>query len=82
MIQRRLVIILVGDRLVLECDSRAHHTGIERYSADRERDQFLTRHGYQVLRFTYEQVLHRRDEVLGLVHELCRRGEHRWRDRR
>lgn len=74
--------ILVGDRLVLECDSRAHHTGIERYSADRERDQFLIRHGYQVLRFTYEQVLHRRDEVLGLVQELCRRGEHRWRGRR
>ena len=49
--------LLVGERLVIEVDSRAHHTGEERYRADRARDLALMARGFLVIRLTYEQVM-------------------------
>ncbi len=37
--------LLVGERLVIEVDSHAHHTGVERYEADRARDRRLVQLG-------------------------------------
>ena len=68
--------LLVGDRLVLECDSRAHHTRLDRYTADRLRDQRLAALGFHVLRFTYHQLVHDRSSVVALVLDLTRRGVH------
>lgn len=50
--------LLVGDRLIIEVDSRAHHTGEERYEADRRRDRNAAVKGYLVVRVTYHQVMH------------------------
>ncbi len=68
--------LLVGRRLVLECDSRAHHTGVEHYESDRLRDRRLTALGYIVIRLSYHQVVHQWDEVLADLMVILRRREH------
>lgn len=78
-IGRDRVDLLVGDRLVLEADSVAHHTGEENYSRDRRRDQRLVSQGFLPLRFTWHQIIHERGDVVALVRQLCRAGEHRRR---
>lgn len=50
--------LLVGRSLMIECDSREHHTGIENYQRDRARDLRLVADGRRVVRLTYEQVFH------------------------
>ena len=48
--------VLIGDRLVLELDSRAHHLG-SGYETDRQRDLELFRQGFIVLRVSYHAVM-------------------------
>lgn len=50
--------LLVGECLVIEVDSREHHTKGAAYEADRERDRRLTALGYRVVRLSYSQVVH------------------------
>ncbi|KQQ92956.1 hypothetical protein ASF62_14335 [Leifsonia sp. Leaf325] len=69
--------ILVGDRLVLELDGRAFHTG-EAFEEDRRRDLELVMQGYLVLRISYRMVMGRWDDVAGAILELVRRREHLW----
>jgi very-short-patch-repair endonuclease len=47
--------LLVGESLIIECDSHAHHTGEANYCADRRRDLNATASGYLVVRLTWEQ---------------------------
>jgi very-short-patch-repair endonuclease len=47
--------LLVGDSLIIECDSHAHHTGETNYRGDRRRDLSATADDYRVLRLTWEQ---------------------------
>jgi very-short-patch-repair endonuclease len=42
--------------LVVETDGRRYHRGLIATEDDRERDRYLRKIGYEVLRFTYEQV--------------------------
>ena len=42
--------------LILEADGRAWHTRVEDFERDRERDNLANVHGYDVLRFTYNQL--------------------------
>ncbi|MGJ6980860.1 endonuclease domain-containing protein [Aestuariimicrobium soli] len=70
--------LLVGDRLVIECDSVAHHTSLDNYFRDRRRDQRLSRLNYHVLRVTYQEVLNERPRLVELVRELARQGVHTW----
>ncbi|NLT26862.1 MAG: DUF559 domain-containing protein [Microbacteriaceae bacterium] len=67
---------LIGDRLVLEVDSIAHHTGEDRYQADRTRDQLLIALGYTIVRVTYEDVMHRWPTVAKRLLAVIARGEH------
>ena len=67
---------LVGRRLVIEVDSKAHHTGEENYRRDRERDLELVRLGYIVVRLTYDQVMYGWDVVEKKILELIGRREH------
>jgi hypothetical protein len=46
-------------RVIVEVDGYAFHSGPARFEADRERDVHLTTHGWRVLRFTWRQVTHR-----------------------
>lgn len=55
---RHRVDLLVGDRLVIECDGEEHHAGWVAQSADRERDRELVLAGYVVVRLTYRQIVH------------------------
>lgn len=69
--------LLVGDPLVIECDSRAHHTGEAAYAEDRRRDLELVARGYTVVRLTWADVMHGRDRTAATLRELIRAGRHR-----
>lgn len=64
--------LVVRDWLVVEVDGYAVHR--DRFQEDRRRDAELTRLGYVVLRFTYEQVLHQPAWVLDVVRETLARS--------
>lgn len=68
--------LLVGDRLIIEVDSREHHTSSEAYESDRTRDRRLTARGYLVIRLSYRQVLREWDEVEPDLLALIRRDAH------
>lgn len=70
--------LVVGDRLVVEVDSKAHHTRLENYRTDRRRDRALVSLGYRVLRITWEEVMFGWEEVERQILAIVRRGEHRW----
>lgn len=62
--------LVVQGWLVIEVDGYAVHR--DRFSEDRRRDAELTRLGYVVLRFTYQQVLRQPDWVLDVVRDTLR----------
>lgn len=67
---------LIGNRLILEVDSRAHHLG-DRYQADRTRDRLLQSRGYLVVRVTYDDV-HTNWEAAGAsILAIISRDDHR-----
>ena len=68
--------LLVGRRLVIEVDSVAHHTGLEAYTRDRERDRTLAALGYERIRLTWQQVIHDWDRVFADIVAIIRRGDH------
>ncbi|QCR18431.1 hypothetical protein C1N71_02340 [Agrococcus sp. SGAir0287] len=49
--------LLVGDRLVIECDGGEHHAGWEAQAADRARDGRLVTLGSLVVRLTDQQIV-------------------------
>lgn len=57
----------LGLRIAIEVDGRAHHTGRIAFERDRERQNMLMLQGWLVLRFTWEQITQRPDEVLAAV---------------
>ena len=67
--------LLVGDRLIIEVDSRAHHLG-ENYEADRRRDSALMALGFIVLRLSYHRVMFDWPVVEAEILAIIRRGEH------
>lgn len=71
--------LLVGRRLIIEIDSRAHHTGVEHYATDRRRDRMSVAGGYLVLRVTYEDVMYGWKEVFADISALVHRREHQRR---
>jgi very-short-patch-repair endonuclease len=66
---------LVGDRLIIEADSREHH--LPTYQSDRTRDRVAIALGYLVIRLTYEDVVYRWDVVLADIMSVIRRRAHR-----
>lgn len=65
---------LVGQRLVVQIDG-GHHVGAQRTS-DIRHDANLTMAEYHVLRFSYEQVMHRWEEVQAAIMNALARGLH------
>jgi len=57
-------------RLVVETDGRATHATRRAFEQDRRRDQLLRLSGFTVIRFTYNQVVNRPDEVLATLARL------------
>lgn len=48
--------LLVGERLIIECDSRQYHSSHNDYEKDRERDLAAKNAGYDVIRLSYSQI--------------------------
>jgi len=69
---------LVGDRVIVELDSRSHHLGVN-YEKDRTRDLHAIERGYIVLRVSYHRVMTDWDSIERVILALVRRGEHEWR---
>lgn len=69
--------LLVGRSLMIECDSRAHHTGEESYARDHDRNLVLVSDDNRVLRLTYEQVFYRwprtQEYLLRMLHARLHR---------
>jgi very-short-patch-repair endonuclease len=70
--------LLIGDRLVLELDSRAHHTDSAAYERDRARDLALIERGSLVIRVTYRSVMKQWPAIERAILTIVRRKEHRW----
>jgi len=73
---------LVGDRLIVEIDGREHHALVEGFARDRWLDRELQLRGYDVLRFTYAEILHEWDRVLATIMRMVDGDRHRSRPRR
>lgn len=67
----------VGRCLMVECDSREHHTGVENYQRDRLRDLALVADGRRVVRLTYEQVFFQWPTTQQFLSRLVRLRLHR-----
>jgi len=68
--------LLVGDRLLIECDSEAHHADPTNRRADLRRDEVLVSLGYIVLRLDYGQVLGDPSGVVATIAAILARGDH------
>ena len=67
--------LLVDGWLVIECDSKAHHSSWEQQLKDYRRDLELARQGYCVLRLTAEDILYREQDVYAAIRGLVGRGQ-------
>ena len=65
--------VVIGDRLVIELDSREFHEREKDYA----RDARLGARGYRVLRFTYHQVMNDWPSVERAVLAARARSDHR-----
>ena len=69
--------LLVGERLLIEVDSKQHHTGIDSYREDRRRDQVAARLGLLRMRLTYENVVYEWPQTEIGILSTVRNGHHR-----
>jgi Uncharacterized protein conserved in bacteria len=56
-----------AQRLAIEIDGRAWHSAGDRFQSDRSRQNKLVLLGWTVLRFTWDDLMHRPDEVIRQV---------------
>lgn len=68
--------LLVGEKLILECDSREFHNDAQRRK-DNRRDRIATVGGYCVLRIDYAEVMFGWDRVFADIMSLVRTRRHR-----
>ena len=64
---------LIGDRLIVEIDSVAHHTLLENC----RRDARLSALGFRVIRFMFSQIVHEWESVRRSLLAALSRGDHR-----
>lgn len=68
--------LLVGDRLLIECDSEAHHAEPANRRADLRRDESLMALGFIVYRPDYRHVFGDPAGVVATVAAIVARGDH------
>jgi hypothetical protein len=68
--------LVVGDRLVLECDSRAHHSTPAELDRDNARDLMLTALGFLVIRIRYRAAVDDPNGVVAAVRRIVDAGLH------
>jgi very-short-patch-repair endonuclease len=67
---------LIGDRLIIEIDSDAHHGDREQRIRDHRRDAALARLGFRCVRFDYHLIIWDWPLVEAAVLALIERGDH------
>ena len=67
-------------RLLLECDSKLHHTSLADYQKDRRRDRKALSGRWMTMRLTYDDVLYDWDEVVADILSITRPDRHRVRN--
>lgn len=60
------------ERIIVELDSRTHHTRLADFENDRRRDQLAIAAGWRALRFTWSQVVHDPDHVERILRSVLR----------
>jgi hypothetical protein len=70
--------LLVGDRLVIECDGKPFHEPDEASERDYDRDIVLVRDDRIVLRLRYRHIVYEWDRIEQIILEIVRSGRHRW----
>lgn len=68
--------LLVGNRLVVECDSKEHHTSRIAYETDRERDVEALAQDLLPMRLTYDAVQSRWARIEAAILAITGRGAH------
>ncbi|MGX9295729.1 endonuclease domain-containing protein [Tsukamurella paurometabola] len=63
--------LLVGDRLIIECDSRGFHDDAHQRREDARRDRKSTVGGYHVLRIDYADVMFGWDSVFADITDMA-----------
>lgn len=75
--------LLVGDKLVVECDGAKFHNGLQDRVRDYRRDQRLIALGYIPLHFAYREIVYEWKTVEPLLLTYVREDRHRrWGNRR
>ena len=64
---------------MIECDSRAHHTGEENYARDHGRNLVLVSDDNTVLRLTFEQVFYQWPRTQAFLTRMIQARLHRRR---
>jgi very-short-patch-repair endonuclease len=70
-------VVFVALRLVIEVDGRAWHSDADRFQRDRTRQNRLVAAGWTVLRFTWEDLIDRADEVIATIRIMYAQAEAR-----
>lgn len=70
--------LIVGDRLLIECDGRAHHDDALGRARDRARDLALLARGYVVVRLDVRQIHTEWALTLAVIRAIIGRNEHLW----
>ncbi len=74
--------LLAGSSLIIEADSKDHHTKRVNYQEDHRRDRAAAVGGYRVLRLTYQDIFFNWDNVFPDILDLIQRRVHRGRLRK
>ncbi|MHA7985440.1 DUF559 domain-containing protein [Rathayibacter sp. CAU 1779] len=69
--------LVIGDRLIIECDSAGYHDG---YNSERDydRDLRLLERGFLVVRLKYRHIMYDWARVEQIILALVRSGQHLW----
>ena len=66
-------------KLLIECDSKLHHTSLRNYRNDRRRDRTAMVNGWLTMRLTYDDIIYDWPAVLADIQAVTRPRRHRMR---
>lgn len=68
--------LLVGKSMIVECDSRAHHTSEEDSTRDWYRDKEARTQGYQITRLIYSQIWNHWEDTQAFLDMILKKRKH------
>ncbi len=68
----RVELVFHAAKVLVEVDSRRHHTALADYERDRARDNRLVAQGFRVLRFTADQIADHPQAVIDTLRRALR----------